>query len=83
MKYFLVVAICIEGLCQNFVTTEPQFDSYQACEQFSHQAVRHIHRSLPDSSGSTYCLTQQQILDLAEDLIQQDPAILQDLDTKI
>ena len=72
MKYFLVVVLCMNGLCENFLTTEPEFTSREECRQFSETAVEKIRKNLPESSGSTYCFDEQEVIDITNSLLKQD-----------
>ena len=71
MKYFLVVVLCMNGLCENFLTTEPEFTSREECRLFSETAVEKIRKNLPESSGSTYCFDEQEIIDITNRLLQE------------
>ena len=77
MKYFLVVVLCMNGLCENFLTTEPQFTSREECRKFSETAVEKIRKNLPESSGSTYCFDEQEVLDIANSLLKQEQEFLE------
>ena len=72
MKYFLVIVLCMNGLCENFLTTEPEFTSREECRQFSETAVEKIRKNLPESSGSTYCFDEQEVIDITNSLLKQD-----------
>ena len=72
MKYFLVVVLCMNGLCENFLTTEPEFTSREECRKFSETAVEKIRKNLPESSGSTYCFDEQEVIDITNSLLKQD-----------
>ena len=72
MKYFLVVVLCMNGLCENFLTTEPEFTSREECRLFSETAVEKIRKNLPESSGSTYCFDEQEVVDITNSLLKQD-----------
>jgi hypothetical protein len=71
MKYFLVVVLCMNGLCENFLTTEPEFTSREECRQFSETAVEKIRKNLPESSGSTYCFDEQEVVDITNRLLKE------------
>jgi hypothetical protein len=71
MKYFLVVVLCMNGLCENFLTTEPEFTSREECRKFSETAVEKIRKNLPESSGSTYCFDEQEVIDITNRLLQE------------
>ena len=71
MKYFLVVVLCMNGLCENFLTTEPEFTSREECRLFSETAVEKIRKNLPESSGSTYCFDEQEIIDITNQLLKE------------
>ena len=71
MKYFLVVVLCMNGLCENFLTTEPEFASREECRLFSETAVEKIRKNLPESSGSTYCFDEQEVVDITNRLLQE------------
>jgi len=83
MKIFLVIVVCLEGLCQNYVTTDPVFDSYSSCRAFSMEAVDKIRDRLPDSSGNTYCVSEGDLKQIAEELMKKNHDILEKLDTNI
>ena len=71
MKYFLVVVLCMNGLCENFLTTEPEFTSREECRKFSETAVEKIRKNLPESSGSTYCFDEQEVVDITNRLLKE------------
>ena len=71
MKFFLVVVLCMNGLCENFLTTEPEFTSREECRLFSETAVEKIRKNLPESSGSTYCFDEQEIIDITNRLLKE------------
>jgi len=79
MKYFLVVVVCMWGECQNFVTTEPEFNSREECKTFAETIVPKIQQNLPESSGSTYCFDEQEVVDITNRLIQEYRQNLDDL----
>ena len=83
MKYFLVVVLCMNGLCENFLTTEPQFTSREECRKFSETAVEKIRKNLPESSGSTYCFDEQEVLDIANSLLKQEQEFLEQFNQEI
>lgn len=83
MKYFLVVVLCMNGLCENFLTTEPVFTSREECRQFSETAVEKIRKNLPESSGSTYCFDEQEVLDIANSLLKQEQEFLEQFNQEI
>lgn len=67
----------MNGLCENFLTTEPQFTSREECRKFSETAVEKIRKNLPESSGSTYCFDEQEVLDIANSLLKQEQEFLE------
>ena len=71
MKYFLVIVLCRNGLCENFLTTEPEFTSREECRKFSETAVEKIRKNLPESSGSTYCFDEQEVVDITNRLLKE------------
>ena len=71
MKYFLVIVLCMNGLCENFLTTEPEFVSREECRKFSETAVEKIRKNLPESSGSTYCFDEQEVVDITNRLLKE------------
>ena len=71
MKYFLVIVLCMNGLCENFLTTEPEFASREECRKFSETAVEKIRKNLPESSGSTYCFDEQEVVDITNRLLKE------------
>ncbi len=71
MKYFLVIVLCMNGLCENFLTTEPEFTSREECRLFSETAVEKIRKNLPESSGSTYCFDEQEVVDITNRLLKE------------
>jgi hypothetical protein len=83
MKYFLVVVLCMNGLCENFLTTEPEFTSREECRQFSEIAVEKIRKNLPESSGSTYCFDEKEIIDLTNSLLKQEQELLEQFNQEI
>lgn len=83
MKYFLVVVLCMNGICENFLTTEPEFTSMEACRQFSETAVEKIRKNLPESSGSTYCFDEQEVIDITNRLLKQEQEFLEQFNQSI
>jgi len=61
----------MNGLCENFLTTEPEFASREECRLFSETAVEKIRKNLPESSGSTYCFDEQEIIDITNQLLKE------------
>lgn len=76
MKFFLVVVLCMNGLCENFLTTEPEFTSREECRKFSETAVEKIIKNLPESSGSTYCFSEQELVDITNQLLKEQQEFL-------
>ena len=83
MKFFLVVVLCMNGLCENFLTTEPEFTSREECRLFSETAVEKIRKNLPESSGSTYCFNEQEIVDITNRLLQEQQEFLDQFNQEI
>jgi len=61
----------MNGLCENFLTTEPEFTSREECRLFSETAVEKLRKNLPESSGSTYCFDEQEIIDITNRLLKE------------
>jgi hypothetical protein len=61
----------MNGLCENFLTTEPEFTSREECRLFSETAVEKIRKNLPESYGSTYCFDEQEIIDITNQLLKE------------
>jgi len=83
MKYFLVVVLCMNGICENFLTTEPEFTSREECRRFSETAVEKIRKQLPESSGSTYCFDEKEVVDITNQLLKQEQEFLEQLNQEI
>ena len=83
MKFFLVVVLCMNGLCENFLTTEPEFTSREQCRLFSETAVEKIRKNLPESSGSTYCFSEQELVDITNRLLQEHNEFLEQFNQEI
>jgi hypothetical protein len=83
MKFFLVVVLCMNGLCENFLTTEPEFTSREECRRFSETAVEKIRKNLPESSGSTYCFSEQELVDITNRLLQEHNEFLEQFNQEI
>ena len=83
MKFFLVVVLCMNGLCENFLTTEPEFTSREECRRFSETAVEKLRKNLPESSGSTYCFSEQEIVDITNRLLQEQNEFLDQFNQEI
>jgi len=77
MKYFLVIVLCMNGLCENFLTTEPEFTSREECRKFSETAVEKIRKQLPESSGSTYCFDEKEVVDITNRLLKENQEFLE------
>ena len=83
MKFFLVVVICMNGICENFLTTEPEFTSREECRKFSETAVEKIRKQLPESSGSTYCFDEKEVIDITNHLLKQEQEFLEQFNQSI
>lgn len=83
MKYFLVIVLCMNGLCENFLTTEPEFTSREECRKFSETAVEKIRKNLPESSGSTYCFDEKEVVDITNRLLKENQEFLEQLNQEI
>jgi len=83
MKYFLVIVLCMNGLCENFLTTEPEFTSREECRRFSETAVEKIRKQLPESSGSTYCFDEKEVVDITNRLLKENQEFLEQLNQEI
>jgi len=83
MKFFLVVVICMWGQCENYLTTEPEFTSREECRKYSETLVEKIRENFPDSSGSTYCFDEKEIIDINKDLLKQEQEFLEQLNPSI
>jgi hypothetical protein len=66
----------MNGLCENFLTTEPEFASREECRKFSETAVEKIRKNLPESSGSTYCFDEQEVVDITNRLLKEQNEFL-------
>ena len=83
MKFFLVIVVCMWGECENFISTDPTFDSREACREYSQSVVAKIQQQLPDSEGKTYCFDEEQLKHITDELLkdwqkqpqESDPAI--------
>ena len=83
MKFFLVVVLCMNGLCENFLTTEPEFTSREECRRFSETAVEKLRKNLPESSGSTYCFSEQERVEITNRLLQEHNEFLDQFNQEI
>ena len=83
MKFFLVVVICMWGQCENYLTTEPEFTSREECRKYSETLVEKIRENFPDSSGSTYCFSEQEIVDITNQLLQEQQEFLDQFNQEI
>ena len=83
MKFFLVVVLCMNGLCENLLTTEPEFTSREECRRFSETAVEKLRKNLPESSGSTYCFSEQELVDITNRLLQEHNEFLDQFNQEI
>jgi len=77
MKFFLVVVICMWGQCENYLTTEPEFTSREECSKYSETLVEKIRENFPDSSGSTYCFDEKQVMEMTNNLLKQQQEFLE------
>jgi len=73
----------MNGLCENFLTTEPEFTSREECRRFSETAVEKIRKNLPESSGSTYCFEEQEVVDITNRLLKENQEFLEQLNQEI
>lgn len=71
MKIFLVIVMCLYGECENYILTDPIFDSKEACKNYSNTVVEKIIKNFPDSSGTTYCFDEKELQEISNDLMQQ------------
>ncbi len=83
MKFFLVVVICMWGQCENYLNTEPEFTSREECRKYSETLVEKIRENFPDSSGSTYCYSEQELVDITNQLLQEHNEFLDQLNQEI
>jgi len=83
MKFFLVVVICMWGECENYLTTEPEFTSREECRKYSETLVEKIRENFPDSSGSTYCYSEQELVDITNQLLQEHNEFLDQFNQEI
>jgi len=83
MKFFLVVVICMWGECENYLTTELEFTSREECSKYSETLVEKIRENFPDSSGSTYCFDEKEIINMTNGLLQQEQEFLEQLNPSI
>ena len=72
MNYLLVVVICVWGECNSFVTTEPTFQTRGACVEYSQSVTSRIQKQLPDSSGSTFCLNDEELKEITEQMLLEE-----------
>ena len=82
MNYLLVVVICVWGECNSFVTTEPTFQTREACVEYSQSVTSRIQKQLPDSSGSTYCLNDEELKEITEQMLLEEHQQYMDQDSK-
>ncbi len=73
----------MNGLCQNFLTTELEFTSREECRLFSETAVENLIKMLPESSGSTYCFNEQELVDITNRLLQEQQEFLDQFNQEI
>ncbi len=83
MKFFLVVVLCMNGLCENFLTTEPEFTSREECRLLSETAVEKLRKNLPESSGSTYCFSEQELVDITNRILKEQQEFLDQFNQEI
>lgn len=83
MKFFLVVVICMWGQCENYLVTEPEFTSRDECRKYSETVVEKIRKDLPDSSGSTYCFDEKEVVDITNSLLKQEQEFLEQFSPSI
>ena len=67
----------MNGICENFLTTEPEFTSREECRRFSETAVEKIRKQLPESSGSTYCFDEKEVVDITNRLLKENQEFLE------
>jgi hypothetical protein len=83
MKFFLVVVICMWGECENYMVTKTEFTSREDCSKYSETLVEKIRKNFPDSSGSTYCFDEKEIINMTNGLLQQEQEFLEQLNPSI
>lgn len=72
MKIFLVIVMCFYGECENYILTDPIFDSKEECKNYSNTVVEKITQNFPDSSGTTFCFDEKELLEISNDLMRQE-----------
>ncbi len=71
------------GQCENYLNTEPEFTSREECRKYSETLVEKIRENFPDSSGSTYCYSEQELVDITNQLLQEHNEFLDQLNQEI
>lgn len=71
------------GECENFVSTDPIFDSRESCREYSKQVVTKIREQLPDSSGRSYCMNEEELKTMTDELLNHWQNNESDLDQSI
>lgn len=68
MKYILIIHICMWAQCENYMITDPVFDTKAECRAYSEYVVDQARTQLPESEGTTYCVTEDEAFDIYNSL---------------
>jgi len=71
------------GQCENYLVTEPEFNTKEECHAYSKTMVEKIRKNAPDSSGSTYCFDEKEVVDIANSLLKQEQEFLEQFNPNI
>lgn len=71
MKFFLVVVVCFGTMCENYIGTDPVFDTKEACREYSNTVAATVQKNFPTSSGTTYCFNEQELLEVSDEMLHQ------------
>lgn len=82
MNYFLVVVVCMWGECNNFITTEPTFQTREDCVEYSQSVTSRIQKQLPESSGSTYCFNDEELKEITGQMLMEEHQQYMNQDSK-
>ncbi len=59
------------GECENYMITNPLFNNIEDCNKYSAYILDMSLRELPESSGFSFCVTENEAFDIYKNLIKK------------
>jgi len=69
MKLIVLITLCMWGECENYMITEPYFTNIKECNEYSISILDRSLREFSESSGFSFCVTENEALDIFKNLI--------------